>query len=160
MENAAPPILTTEMLQVLFIFAAISIIVWILYARTMAKTLELIHFDNRHLQPKNVWWLAVPFINIYFNFVCVRALSDSLTNEFYDRKIAEEENPGRQTGLSYAWFFLLSMFPYLPAFLKLTFSLLSMIYFVMHWVKIAHFKHLIESHNDFLEQKELQNNPS
>jgi hypothetical protein len=155
MDTTTPSVLTAEMIQMLVIFATVSIVVWILYARSIAQTLELIAMENRHMQPKQVWWVAVPFVNLYYNFVCVRALSDSLTNEFFDRKIAEEENPGRQTGLMYAWFFLLSFFPVLPYFLLMTFGLLGMIYFVMHWVKVVHFKHLIEAHNEFLDQKNV-----
>jgi len=153
MELSNPEILKSEMLNVALVIYAIRLILWILYAKSIVDTIALIKVENRMISAKMGWLVAVPIVNIYYNFVCTRALSDSLTNEFYDRKIAEEENPGRKAGITYAWFFLLAWVPMFPSFLVLTFGILSLVYFVGHWMKVVHFKHIIEAHNQFLDQQ-------
>lgn len=105
------------------------------------------------MTPNQAWLLVIPFFNIYWNFSVASRLADSLTNEFYDRKIAEEENPGRIAGMWYAWLFLLSSIP-LPAFILVTMGLLSIIYFVGYWVKVNNFRNLLVEHGKHNEKKQ------
>ena len=142
-ENLSP-----EMMQLVAAVFLIRLIIWVFYAHTVRKTLMLISPENRLMSPNQAWLLAVPLFNIYWNFSVAARLADSLTNEFYDRKIAEEENPGRMAGIWYAWLFLLSNIP-LPSFILITIGLLSIVYFVGYWVKVNNFRNLLAEHEKF-----------
>jgi len=142
-ENLSP-----EMMQLLVAVFLIRLVIWVFYANTIRKTLMRISPENRLMAPDQAWLLVIPFFNIYWNFSVASRLADSLTNEFYDRKIAEEENPGRMAGMWYAWLFLLSSIP-LPAFILITLGLLSIVYFVGYWVKVNNFRNLLAEHQKF-----------
>jgi hypothetical protein len=146
MENLSP-----DMLQAVWVLLLAGIVVWLLYANTARKLLLLIHPENRFMKPNQVWWLAVPFLNVYWNFVVVNHIANSLNNEFFDRKIAEEEMPGKSRGILYAWMYMLSHIPF-PGFLLLTFSTLSVVYFIQYWVKLANFKNLLLEHNKIIKE--------
>lgn len=133
------------MIQLLIAVFLIRLIIWGFYANTVRKTLTVVSSENRLMSPNQAWLLVIPFFNIYWNFSVASRVADSLTNEFYDRKIAEEENPGRMAGMWYAWLFLLSSIP-LPAFILVTVGLLSIIYFVGYWVKVNNFRNLLLEH--------------
>lgn len=142
-ENLSPELV--QLVVAVFIFR---VIIWLFYANTVRKTLLLIAPSNRLMTPNQAWLLAVPFFNIYWNFFVAPRVADSLTNEFYDRKIAEEENPGRSTGMWYAWLFLLSHIP-LPPFILVAIGMLSIVYFVSYWVKVNNFRNLLVEHEKF-----------
>ncbi|PPL01772.1 hypothetical protein [Parapedobacter indicus] len=143
LENLSP-----EMIQVAVAVFLIRVVIWVFYANTIRRTLLLVAPENRLMTPNQAWLLAVPFFNIYWNFTVASRLADSLTNEFYDRKIAEEENPGRAGGMWYAWLFLLTNIP-LPPFILITIFLLSIIYFIVYWVKVSNFRNLLAEHEKF-----------
>ena len=140
--------LTGEMLQLVVAVLAIRLLIWVFYANTVRKTLLLIAPENRLIKPAMAWLLVVPIVNIYWNFIVAGRLADSLTNEFYDRRIAEEENPGASMGRLYAWMFLLSNIPF-PPFILVTVALLSFVYFIAYWVKINNFRNLLVEHEKF-----------
>ena len=94
----------------------------------------------------------VPIINLYWNFIIANRMADSLTNEFYDRKIAEEENPGRLLGLSYAIFIAIASVPIIPS-ISLVAGIFALYYFIRYWVKMDYFRVLITEHQRFVEQK-------
>ncbi len=142
-ENLSP-----EMIQAAVAVFLIRLLIWVFYANTIRKTLLLITSENRLMAPNQAWLLVIPFFNIYWNFSVAARLSDSLTNEFYDRKIAEEENPGRAAGIWYAWLFLLSNIP-LPPFILISVFLLSITYFIAYWVKVSNFRNLLLEHEKF-----------
>jgi len=147
-ENLSP-----EMVQLVVAAFLIRLIVWVFYANTVRKTLACISPENRLMRPNQAWLLVIPFFNIYWNFSVASRVADSLTNEFYDRKIAEEEHPGRIAGMWYAWLFLLSNIP-LPAFILVTIGLLSIIYFVGYWVKVNNFRNLLMEHEKRRENQQ------
>src|SRR5690554_5728481 len=127
--------LTDDMRLAIWIVMGARILIWGFYANTVRKTMNCIASENRFFRPSQAWLLVIPFFNIYWNFIVARNLSNSLNNEFYDRKIAEEARPGLATGLSYAWMFLLSHIPF-PQFILMAFMILSIIYFIQYWVKL------------------------
>lgn len=147
-ENLSP-----EMVQLVVAVFLIRLVVWAFYANTIRKTLIRVSPGNRLMNPNQAWLLVIPFFNIYWNFSVASRLADSLTNEFYDRKIAEEENPGRIAGVWYAWLFLLSNIP-LPAFILVTIGLLSIIYFVGYWVKVNNFRNLLVEHEKLKDNQQ------
>lgn len=141
----------------LFISLAIRTVIWLLFAFTIRKTLLLMKPENLFILPNQVWYIAIPLFNIYWNFEVVRRFSDSLNNECFDRKIAVEDRPGMRIGLLYAWTFLAVNIPF-PPFMLLVLSILQLFYFVSYWIKINRFKNLLIEHNKFLKQEEYKTN--
>ena len=138
----------TIMLIVVGIFITV---IRLVFANTIRKTLLLINPENRLLKPAQVWFLAVPLINIYWNFLVSRNLSYTLNNEFFDRKVAIEPNPTRKTGMIFAWSFLLLNIPLFPFFM-MTLFFINVIFFIKYWVEISRYKTLIMEHNNFLQE--------
>ncbi len=150
LENLSP-----EMMQLLVAVLLFRLLIWAFYANTVRKTLLLVAPANRLMEPKHAWLLVIPLFNIYWNFSVASRVADSLTNEFYDRKIAEEEDPGRRVGLWYAWLFLLSNIP-LPPFILISVGLLSFVYFIAYWVKVNNFRNLLVEHGRFIDRQRKQ----
>ncbi|WP_205600187.1 MULTISPECIES: hypothetical protein [Sphingobacterium] len=121
----------------------IQLFVWILFANTIRTTLNLIKKENRCLLPSQAWFVALPFFNIYWNFVVVRRLTDSLNNEFYDRQVAVEEDPTQKQGYMYAGGYMVSNIP-LPAFVGFMASIIAFVGFVLYWFKIYEYKKLLK----------------
>lgn len=147
--------LTEDMIWALAIIAVMSYAVQIFYCRTLKKTLNLVSEDNRLIKPNAVWLTLIPIFSIYWNFIVVSKISDSLTNEFFDRKIPEEENPGRNTGISYSILLALANIPLIQG-VSIVAGFLAIVYFIKYWIKIDNFKVLLEEHNRFLANKKEQ----
>lgn len=139
------------------VFALICLIIKAFYANTFRATLTLIDPVNRHMKPWEAWLLLIPIFNIYWNFELARRMSDSLVNEFYDRKIAEEEAPGRSTGITVAILYLVTMLP-LSVNLIVGLNLVYFFYFISYWVKMNNFRSLLIDHNSFLQEENQKNN--
>lgn len=140
-----PAGITEDSLQLILIGGGIRFIIWLLFAYTIYSTLRLIKKDNQCILPKQAWFLAIPFFNIYWNFEVIKRLSDSLTNEYYDRQIEAEEQPTLRSGLLFAWTFLLTNIP-LPMAILASLAILHLIYFVIYWVRVAQQKSLLKLH--------------
>ena len=119
------------------------IALWLLFANTVRKTISYVRESNRCLLPHQAWLLALPFFNIYWNFVVVRRLTDSLNNEFHDRQIAVEENPTQKEGYIYAGSYLTGNFP-LPMFIKYIISVVTLVGFIMYWLKVNQYKNILK----------------
>lgn len=149
--------LTEEMIQIAVVIGIIGYTFRAFYCRTLKKTLDLVREENRCMKPQHAWLALIPLFSIYWNFVIASRMADSLTNEFFDRKIAEEEDPGKRIGQIYALFVLLMNIPFLQSF-AITAALFSIIFFIRYWVKIDNFKALLEEHNRFLENLKAEEN--
>ena len=151
-----PEILSPEVLadfqRLEIIFFILILLVWILFANTVRNTLKLISKENQAILPNQAWFLVIPFFNIYWNFEVARRLSYSLNNEFYDRKIAVEENPSMGAGMTFAWSFLIYNLPF-PIFWKMLSMIVSLVYFVTYWFKINQYRSLLLAHDKWKEQQ-------
>jgi hypothetical protein len=141
---------TEEMIQTAAVIGIISYIIRGFYCRSIKRTLDLVREENRCMKPQHAWLALIPLFSIYWNFVIASRVADSLTNEFYDRKIAEEEDPGKRVGTLYAVFVLLMNIPLLQSF-TVTAFLFAIFFFIRYWVKIENFRGLLDEHNRFLE---------
>ncbi|NGM65564.1 hypothetical protein G5B43_09835 [Sphingobacterium sp. SGR-19] len=162
MLDIMPENITRDMALYMLIGGVIRIIIWIFFALTLYRTLKLVKKDNLCILPNQAWFVAVPLFNIYWNFEVVKRLTDSLNNEFYDRKVKVEERPTQKWGLIFAWTFLLTNIP-LPPFVLTIISILHLVYFITYWVKVNEYKTLLRMHvehygKDFIaENKEDEN---
>ncbi len=147
--------ISPDMLKIAGAFYLIKVLVRLFYANTIRNTLLRVSPENRFMTPNQAWLVVIPFFNLYWNFQIAARLSDSLTNEFFDRKIAEEENPGRRAGVFFAWTSLLAAVPF-PPFIIITLSLVSFVYFISYWVKINNFRNLLAEHDRFRQGNQNQ----
>ena len=157
-----PENITTEMLYIALAAGAMRIIIWIVFAYSIYSTLKLIKKENRNILPGQVWYVALPLFNIYWNFEVVRRLTDSLNNEFYDRQVEVDERPTQKWGMLFAWTFLISNIP-LPLFILTVIFVLHLVYFITYWVKIHEHKVLLKMHiqqfgEDYKVQKKEDEN--
>ena len=137
-----------ELYRAMLLGLIISLVIRFFYCRSIRNLLRLIHPENRFLEPKHAWLAMIPVFNIYWNFVLASRISNSLNNEFYDRKIAEEERPGLSAGLLYAVFVVLTNIPLGTMYIGI-FGLLTIFHFIRYWVKVENFRALLVEHNRF-----------
>ncbi|WP_313531890.1 hypothetical protein [Sphingobacterium multivorum] len=131
---------------------AIRIIVWLLFANTIRKTLKLVAKENRLMTPNQSWLAAIPLVNIYWNFQVASRLRDSLINEFYDRKIAVEENPTFRKGSLYAWIYLATNIP-LPLSISGVLIIMHFVTLANYWFEINANRRILEEYNKFREKE-------
>ncbi len=144
--------ITPDMYGVLVLAGLLSLGIRLFYCNTIRKTLNLIAEENRHMKPREAWLAMIPIFTIYWNFKIAERVANSLTNEFYDRKIAEEENPGQAVGYSYSILFALGYIPISSGFMFVM-GIFSFIFFIRYWLKISKFKAILEEHNKFEDRK-------
>jgi len=131
-----------------YIYAGIAIqfLILLLLGNTIRTTLLLVKKENRLMVPAQALLLAIPLLNIFWNFMVVRHLRDSLNNEFYDRQVAIEENPTQKAGNIFAWSFLVANLP-IP-FIGFVASLVYIGGLIMYWVKIVEYKKILKATDD------------
>lgn len=129
-------------LPYLIAVAAIQLAVWLLIGNTIRTTLVLIKEENRFMRPAQAFLMAIPLFNIYWNFMVVKHLRDSLNNEFFDRKVAIEENPTHKEGNIFAWSYLVRNLP-LPGIILVAALLTNIVGLVLYWVKVVEYKKLL-----------------
>lgn len=141
--------ITPDMYWVLVSAGLLSLVIRLFYCNTIRKTLNLVAAGNRHMKPREAWLAIIPIFTIYWNFKIAERVANSLTNEFYDRKIAEEENPGQAVGYSYSILFALGYIPISSGFMFVM-GIFSFIFFIRYWLKISKFKAILERHNELI----------
>lgn len=137
-------------LPYLYAGMALQFVVLLLLGNTIRTTLLLVKQENRLLVPFQALLLAVPLLNIFWNFVVLRSLRDSLNNEFYDRKVAVDENPTQKQGNIFAWSFLIANMP--VPFIGFAASFAYIVGLIMYWVKIVEMKKLLKTTADLAPQ--------
>lgn len=141
-----------EIQLVVFGILAIRIIVWLLFANTIRRTLKLVALENRLMTPNQSWLVAVPLVNIYWNFQVASRLRDSLINEFYDRKIAVDENPTYRKGSLYSWIYLATNIP-MPFSISGILVVMHFVTLVNYWFNINANRRILEEHDKFREKE-------
>lgn len=128
--------------------AIFQLALWLLLAHVIYSTVKLIRKENQCILPYQIWFMALPFFNIYWNFVVVKRVSDSLNNEFYDRKIEADEDPTKKQGYIYASTFLVSNIVILPVFIRYLSSVINFVYLFIYWAKMRECKMALKKHID------------
>lgn len=162
MFDMLPEGISKDLIQYAIIVAVIGLIIKVVFAYTLYSTLKLVKKENQCILPSQIWFVALPLFNIYWNFEVVRRLTDSLNNEFYDRQIEVEENPTRKAGQLFAWTYLLRNIP-LPPFILLIIGMLHFVYYITYWIKVYQYKSLLALHvnhfgTDYTAKKEENEN--
>ncbi len=144
----------TASLQFLFLF--LFIVPAILFLITQQNVLKSIHPENRFMSPGQVWLQLIPFFNLYWQFIVVGRIADSIKMElatttfsFENESIPITDNqsleprPTYSIGIAYCVSFCLSIIPTV-GFIG---SLAGMICWVIYWVRLAQYKKEIGQKN-------------
>lgn len=127
---------------VLLAIGGVLFLVSIILAYHIRGLMKLIRKENHFFSPGQAWLVAIPLINIFYNFVIIRKVCDSLNNEFYDRREAVEENPTLRQGYFMAFGYLAANFP-LPLFIAFLVYILSLVYYINYLLKIIAYKKVL-----------------
>ena len=123
---------------------AILILSWILisifWLLVMQRALELVAPFNK-MNPANVWLTFIPAFGLYWQFIVVQRVADSLGDEYIRRGIIPREpRPGKSVGLTAN---ILLCCAFIPSFGILV-GLVSNISRLMHLFKIKNYTEELE----------------
>lgn len=139
----------------LMILAVLQVVSWVLLANSIRKVLLMVREENRMMIPSYAFLIAMPLLNIYWTFMVVKHLKDSLNNEFYDRKVAVEVNPTQKEGRLFAWSFLFCNIP-LPMFIGYSAIVLNIIGFILYWVKVVEYNKILKATSSYIAEEEQE----
>ncbi len=100
---------------------------------------EAIPKEHRRLQPKEVWLLAIPLFNLYWNFKVFPGLSESYKSYFDSTGRTDVGDCGRQIGLFYSIAAALSIIPCV----NMVTGLASLVLIIIYFLKITDLKKLV-----------------
>jgi hypothetical protein len=129
------PAVLPVLIGVMCVAMTIGLAIAIAFYLTLSKALSRCKARNRTMEPGQVWLNLIPVFGIFWIFVTVSRISESLKNEYYDRGWDERGDFGKQIGLAFPICSLLGIIPFIGPL----FSLGSLICLIMYWVKIAGF---------------------
>ncbi|MGA9062060.1 MAG: hypothetical protein WB341_10390 [Terracidiphilus sp.] len=113
----------------------------IFYLLTLSRALEKCSPTSRTMQPGMVWLMLIPFFGLIWNFFIVLALSNSLGREFPARGVTQlDPEPGKSIGLAMSVCMACGIIPVLG----IVASLVSLVLWVVYWIKIAEFSRLLD----------------
>jgi hypothetical protein len=132
------------------LFLLIFIVIGIFYVLTLYRTMKSITPVNRKIEPGQVWLMFIPIFNLYWSFVVVSKLSNSIASEIRYRTDRLETRPAYASGIifSSAWGInsLLNLFGdnALTTVVGGFIALVCIVCWLIHWVQIAQYKRMIE----------------
>jgi hypothetical protein len=130
---------------VMVVIIAISLAIQIFYLLTLSRCFHRISPHNRKMEPGQVWLNLIPCFGTVWIFITVIRLSESLEDEFYERRLRKDGDMGKNLGIMYNVMVLLGAIPYIGGI----FSLVGLVMWIMYWVKIAGFsRQLAEDSED------------
>jgi hypothetical protein len=139
------------MFAVFGVALVVGLIISIFYLMTMSKALSLCSPRNRTMEPGMVWLNLIPLLNFVWMFITVSRVSESLKNEFYDRRLPEDPDYGKGLGITFNVLNLLGVIPCIGP----VFSLIGLICFIIYWVKIAGFNSKLQAAPDDRDRPRL-----
>jgi hypothetical protein len=131
----------TEIMLIVLVMFGIILLPTIFYLITLQNTLQQVKFENRRMQPGQVWLCLIPLFGIVWQFIVVNAIADSLRLEFQQRNIkVDEERPGSGIGIAYCILTCCCAIPFL-GFLT---SIPAFVCWIIYWVKISNYKSTLQ----------------
>jgi hypothetical protein len=134
----------------ILIFILIPMMFFLIAQRDLLKAIEP---DNRTIQPNEVWLQLIPVFNLYWQFVVVDRIADSIRNELVERHpvsfgatsnsafpIHTDERPTHDLGRAYCILGLIGVLGFFTFFLLCFAGLAATICWIVYWVKIAEYK--------------------
>ncbi|MEO2090775.1 MAG: hypothetical protein ABGY75_14920 [Gemmataceae bacterium] len=106
------------------IIFVVAIAVQIFFLLSMSRALQACSPRNRTMEPGQVWLSLIQLVGIVFIIMTLFKVPDSLANEYRDRGMRGDDDFGKTMAI---WYIV-------TAFVC---GLISPIFFIMYWVKIA-----------------------
>ncbi len=127
------------------LFLLIFYIPLIFFILTLQNILKIISPENRKISPTNVWLILIPAFGIFWQFVIVSRIADSIKNECIKLNIPVEENrPAYNIGLAYCISYILFLIP----LTKILGAFTVIITWILYWIKINNYKKLLLANKD------------
>lgn len=134
---------------------------YILYLLTLYRTMQEVSLKNQQVPASNVWLLLIPVFNLIYPFILFPKISDSIMEEFADRKMDTSGDFSRNLGVAMSILKLASvLLRYLGplAVLGGLATLALLIIWIVYWVKMSQFKDQLKNSGN-LARISLSNNP-
>lgn len=130
-----------------FLFLILFLVPAILFLLTQQNTLKVIQPENRLMSPGQVWLQLIPIFNLYWQFVVINRISDSLSRQLYSSGFSFEEQEGFQhanredrpthgIGIAYCILFCFSIIP----IIGILGTLGGLVCWIIYWVKLSGYK--------------------
>jgi hypothetical protein len=135
----------SEWILILILIAlCLALLPTIFYLITLQNTLKEVSYENRKMQPSEVWLMLIPLFGLVWQFIIINRIADSLKSEFDKRNISvDEERPGYSIGLTYC---ILLCCGWIPV-LGILASIGGLICWIIYWVKINGYKTKLQQTN-------------
>lgn len=142
------------------IFLCAYIAIGISFLSTLANTVREVREENRLIDPMNVWYTLIPFYNLYYYFVVVKKVPQSVELELKSRNIQQTtkatQNIGLYTTICRVTNFTISMLTLLTILPKdgfyylfsLIVNLILIVLFIVFWLQITQYKKQIRMLRD------------
>jgi len=110
------------------------LVVQILFLLNLSRCLDQCSRRNRTMEPGMVWLNLIPLFNLVWLFITVFRISESLQNEYDDRRLrSDDPDFGKMMGILYVVFSIIGCFP------------VNMVFQIIYWMKIANYKNQLMS---------------
>jgi hypothetical protein len=142
----------TEILIILPILG-FTLIPMIFFLIAQQDVLKAIKPENRTIQPNEVWLQLIPLFNLYWQFIVVDRISDSIRNEIVERHpvsfgatsnsafpIYTDERPTYNLGRAYCILGLIGVLGFFILFPLFFAGFAATICWILYWVQIAEHK--------------------
>lgn len=109
----------------------------ILYLLFLQKLLKSIAQQNQKMVPGQVWMLLIPGYSLYFQFVVVNKIADSIAGEQQMKGVkCSEERPGYGLGIVMCILFCACIIPYLG----MAAGIGGLVVWIMYWIRLNNYK--------------------
>ena len=147
-------------LLVAAIFLIGIIIAYVFFLLTLQNVLKLVSPKNRQVPPTNVWLMFIPFFSLAYSFILFPKISDSIMEEFADRKMDTSGDFARNLGIAMSLLGVAYLLRYLGplALLGTLASLAYLVVWIVYWVKMSQYKDQLKNSGNFAGIS-ISNNP-
>lgn len=144
--------MATEDIQYIIFFAfLLALVPFIFFFISQQRLLQAIRPENRLLPPANVWLQLIPLFGAVYQFIVIRKIADSITNELTDTDpdsiLSEKEiippNPTYRNGVIYCICFCFSILP-IP-FIKTAIAFVGLGFWIAYWTEISRYRQKINN---------------
>ncbi len=134
---------------------------YVFYLLTLQRTLQQVSPQNQQVPPSNVWLMFIPIFNLIYPFILYPKISDSLMEEFAERKMDTSGDFGRNLGLGIAILgvgeVVMRYLGPLAALASLA-ALAHLVIWIVYWVKMSQFRDQLKNSGNLVGIS-LNNNP-
>jgi hypothetical protein len=140
-----------------------ALVVAVFYLLTLQKALSRVARRNRLMEPGLVWLSLIPLIGLVWSFFIATRVPDSLRNEFRERGNDDLSDYGKRIGLANAILGVVVSAAYLLwsvasslwwAFIVIPLVLVSLVLFIIFWVRIAGYSRELATPRDYGDDSE------